>query len=400
MKDLYTFDITSESAVASYHQVAAAYKATFDKLKLPIIVAEASSGDMGGEHSHEYHLAHPIGSDTVLTCDGCHYAANDEVAVSRPLPPMDMSQDHASEIQVWRGVSRDRKTLVNVWYHTGGQGNPLRQVNIHAVKSMVPDLDTTITALSDSVESEDTKKAARVSKVLDLVDSSLPASFDRSIPAPHILDEAMAKDVEHVTITTGNDGTSLSLLSLADGDGCPRCETGSLRVQKALELGHTFYLGTRYSNPLEAKVALPQAPKKQVPLEMGCYGIGISRIFGAVAEHLMDDRGLNWPRVIAPFEVVVIPTSGVTEDTLNFFDALTRKDESGAQLDAVLDDRKQGFGWKMQDAETTGYPVSIILGKEWKEKGLAEVQCRRLSLKEKVSARDIVPYVQDVLSKL
>jgi prolyl-tRNA synthetase len=96
---------------------------------------------------------------------------------------------------------------------------------------------------------------------------------------------------------------------------------------------------------------------------MGCFGIGVSRILGAVAEQMTDEKGLNWPRAIAPFEVVIIPTSGVNEQTLEFYDRLTKHESSATGLDVVLDDRKEAFGWKMQDADMTGYPVVIVLGK-------------------------------------
>lgn len=385
MKDLYTFDISHEAAIESYRQVAGAYKAVFDKLKLPIIVAEASSGDMGGDHSHEYHLAHAIGSDTVLTCNSCNYAANDEVAVSRPRKPS--TGEAPDDVLVWQGVAKDRKTLVKAWYCSGSEYGSSRQINIHAVKSMVPDLDGSITSEEVSGVMNDSQPES----VLNLVDSSLSADH---------LNNTEDHGIRQSTISKQADGSRLNLLTLADGDGCPRCETGALKTHRALELGHTFYLGTRYSKPLNARVTLPQAPKEPVELEMGCYGIGVSRIFAAVAEHMVDDKGLNWPRAIAPFEVVVIPTSGATEDVLSFYDRLAESSSQGSRLDAVLDDRNQSFGRKMQDAETTGYPVMIILGKQWKAEGLVEVQSRRLGIKEKVSVQDITPYLQDLLSKL
>jgi prolyl-tRNA synthetase len=399
MKDLYTFDTSPELAIESYRQVSGAYKAMFERLKLPIIVAEASSGDMGGDHSHEYHLAHGTGSDTVLTCDQCDYAANDEVAVSRASPAADPGTAKAGDIAVWRGVSKDRKTSVNVWYCKNEKASVAsRQINIHAVKSVYPEIDTAVTGQA-TLAQEASKDTEGQYQVLNIVDGSLAASYEQLV-APRILDECQGKEVQQTTMTKGPCGEGLNLLSLADGDGCPRCESGSLHIHRALELGHTFYLGTRYTKPFEAKVALPYSPKERVELEMGCYGIGVSRIFAAVAEHLVDEKGLNWPRIIAPFEAIIIPTSEVTEDTLGFYDFLTGRDGSRAGFDAVLDDRKQSFGRKMQDAEATGYPVSIILGKGWKDQGLIEVQCRRLGVKEKVPVADIVPYLDTLLSRL
>lgn len=391
MKDLYTFDTSREAAIDSYHQVAGAYKAVFDALKLRIIVAEASSGDMGGDHSHEYHLAHSTGSDTVLTCDSCDYAANDEVAVSRPRKSSP-SDETSGDVTVWHGVTKDRKTLVKAWYRSGGRDGSSRQINIHAVKSVVPEVDT---AIADPISVD----GSGPDRVLNIVDSTVSPPQDGQFTSDEVENHA-EKNLPQSTISRQSDGSLLNLLTISDGDGCPRCDGGSLQTHRALELGHTFYLGTRYSKPLGAKVTLPQSPKEAVDLEMGCYGIGVSRILATVAEHMFDDRGLNWPRAIAPFEAVVIPTSGVTEDALKLYDALTGRDSLGGRLDAVLDDRKLSFGWKMRDAELTGYPVVVVLGKQWTDEGLVEVQCRRLSLKEKVPVQDVGSYLQNLLSKL
>lgn len=280
MKDLYTFDLTPEAAIETYQQVAGAYKGFFSDMKLPVHVAEASSGDMGGNYSHEYHLGNPTGEDTVAHCNSCGYTANDEVAVSRK---------------------------------------------------------------SDNQPQDSSPVVA--------------------------------------------------------GDGCPRCETGTLDVSKAIELGHTFYLGTRYSEPLEALYS-PKDSTKRIPIQMGCYGIGVSRIFAAVAEHKADGKGLTWPRAVAPFEAVVIPTSGVDEAALNFYDGLAGSGVHGAQFDIALDDRNKPFGWKMQDADVIGYPVTIILGKAWRENRTCEIQCRSLSLKENVAADDVPAFLEQLLRKL
>ncbi|RFU76769.1 prolyl-trna synthetase 1 [Trichoderma arundinaceum] len=394
MKDLYTFDLTVEAAVETYRDVAGAYTAFFSDLKLPILVAEASSGDMGGEHSHEYHLSHAIGEDTVAACKSCGYTANDEVAAARSSRQLDGAIS-PSNFGIWRGITKDRKTLVNVWYPLMANSPLEDSWNIHAAKSVVSELDTSV---SDAVSfwNEAIQEAGEHDgelQLLNVIDSRIAASFeDFRNELPLFPEDLKATHVPQSSITQTPAGTDLNLLRIMDGDGCPRCDTGKLEIHRALELGHTFILGTRYSEPLEASVALPQNPGIRVPVQMGCFGIGVSRILGAVAELLADDKGLNWPRAIAPFEVVIIPTSGVNEQTLEFYDKLSKHESSATGLDVVLDDRKEAFGWKMQDADTIGYPVVIVLGKAWREKGICEVQCRRLSLKENVMAEDVHQY--------
>ncbi|GAB0134890.1 hypothetical protein EsDP_00003244 [Epichloe bromicola] len=405
MKDLYTFDKSFDSAISTYRDVAGAYRAFFADLKIPILVAEASSGDMGGDHSHEYHLPNPIGEDTVISCDSCDYAANDEVATARKIPssPPSVSTQNirVQDIHVWRGITKDRKTLVNAWYPAGGG----TEINTHVVKEVVVDLDTSI---NDPVEAWMEALSAGAEggnhgdiKVINIVDTRLASSYSELAKELPIVPAAgeYPNEICQLPVITSHSGEGLNLLRPTQGDGCPRCETGQLRVHRALELGHTFYLGARYSEPLELSVTLPHS-KHPMPVEMGCYGIGVSRIFGAVAEHKADERGLIWPRAIAPFEIVVIPTSGLTDATLGFYNDLTCQSASGYKFDVVLDDRKETFGWKMQDADLIGYPVTIVLGKAWREKGICEVQCRSLSLKENVAVGDLPSYLNTVLRRL
>lgn len=399
MKDLYTFDTSVESAIETYREVSGAYRAFFADLKLPVFIAEASSGDMGGDYSHEYHLANSIGEDTVATCNSCGYVANDEVAKALPPSTDKLGAPVAvADFRVWRGITKDRRTIVNAWYPALGSGSAEADINIHAVKEAVPELDASISdavrLLGDGTEA-DSGPAATQLRVLNVVDARLAHSFSNLQPElPCVPTELSNRSLDHSSILRSPSGETLNLLRLADGDGCSNCKTGTLHVHRALELGHTFYLGTRYSEPLELHVALPNTKGGPAPVQMGCYGIGVSRIFGAVAEHKADERGLNWPRAIAPFEVVVIPTSGMTDETLAFYDLLA------PGFDVILDDRKETFGWKMQDADLIGYPVTVVLGKPWRERGVCEVQCRSLGVKENVAAEDVPGYLAELLDKL
>ena len=151
---------------------------------------------------------------------------------------------------------------------------------------------------------------------------------------------------------------------------------------------------------------------------MGCHGVGISRIIGAVADALIDDKGLNWPRVIAPFEVVIIADQSSSQDAEHVYDILTtdRSPASGATLhnsgdevlpsslpasDAIFDDREVSLAWKLKDADLVGYPVIVVLGKTWRSTGLVEVQCRRLGyVKEEVPLIGLKGYIHGLLSQL
>jgi prolyl-tRNA synthetase len=234
---------------------------------------------------------------------------------------------------------------------------------------------------------------------------------------------------------------------VADGDPCPKCQEGKVVVRKAIELAHTFLLGTRYSDAFQAKIdgrsvsqnnrsasvggfknvaqapdspsesSAPKGAPTKIPVQMGCYGIGISRILGAAAGSLMDRTGLNWPRAMAPHEVVVIPGPGNEPDAETVYDTLLNTQlfpataeqasyprhgaDSIDAVDVVLDDRPHHTSWKLKDADLIGFPVIVVLGRAWKEKHTCEVQCRRLSnLREEVAVQDLPRFVASLLEKL
>ncbi|KAK1638991.1 hypothetical protein BDP81DRAFT_423178 [Colletotrichum phormii] len=425
MKDLYTFDVSAESALETYQKVQVAYAGVFKALKLPVTVAKASSGDMGGDLSHEYHLPTSVGEDTLVTCNTCSYAANDEVAEARAAAAdsigscglTEASSPPSASLRVWRGISKDRKTLVNAWYPGRAQDGFGREndIRISAIKSIVADLDaSTENAVSlwrTAITSTDSNTNARP-QIINIIDSTLTSNLDEVLQDESKSSPLSGLDfpkdgVDSTIITKTHGGQSINLLAARAGDRCPDCDNGSLQLQKALELGHTFYLGTRYSEPLEATVSIPTRAKSsqhegqpalteyKTPMQMGCHGIGVSRLIGAVAEHLTDIRGLQWPRVIAPYEAVVISTPHLAEDASKVYDEIAI-----GGIDTVLDDRSASFGWKLNDADLVGYPVLVILGKVWKETGDCEVQCRRLGIKEMVPLRELRQRVAELLEQL
>ncbi|KAH7218241.1 hypothetical protein DER44DRAFT_649795 [Fusarium oxysporum] len=372
MKDLYTFDLTTLEAVETYRQVSAAYRAFFDELKLPYLVAEASSGDMGGDLSHEYHLPSSVGEDTVINCDSCGYTANDEVAALRPpSTAYDGSESPpASHFRVWRGISKDRKALINAWYPRSSGASAESGLNLHAVKSAVPELDATI---EDPLPLWGASLESGTTKVINVVDGRLVPVFESvRDQLPLLPEDLQPYQVEYSTIDSTASGGGLNLARITDGDACPRCEEGALKIHRALECGHTFQLGTRYSVPLDACVTIPRSgipaaaaeegliPGSRIPLQMGCHGVGVSRIFGAVAEILADEQGLNWPRAIAPFEVAIIPAPDLAEDSLRIYDLLAAGDNSRNGLDVVLDDRQRSFVWKMKDADMVWFNLDTL----------------------------------------
>ncbi|KAI1810588.1 class II aaRS and biotin synthetase [Poronia punctata] len=418
MKDLYTFDYSAETALKTYREACAAYSALFDELKLPYIVAEANTGDIGGNLSHEFHLPSSLGEDNVISCTDCDYIANEELATARLIPEDKTSNENdkpqkETAAQVWRGISKDRKSLVNVWYPAGFTTNDL---NLHALKASLPYLDTRLEdALPLWKPALDLSTTTSPPRLLNVVDYRLgplfveslkfkPGRFDVLPPGSPV--EPFKLDEEY--ITSFKEGEPLNTLRIQDGDHCPKCTSGKLKVQQAIELGHTFNLGTKYSEALDAHVQVPSDLVKDshavstapgstvsVPMHMGCHGIGVSRIIGAVAHHLADEKGLNWPRAIAPFEVVVVPSK-----TKLVEDAVAVSRSLADSVDLAIDDRGESLIWKLKDADLIGYPVIVVLGRKWISDRLCEVQCRRLNSVELVSLDDLPTHVDQLLAQL
>ncbi|USP74252.1 uncharacterized protein yc1106_01526 [Curvularia clavata] len=373
MKDLYTFDYTPEAALETYQSVRQAYNNLFNELKLPYLVADADSGNMGGKLSHEYHFVSPKGEDNVWSCSSCDYVANEELVVKKFA-----TAPNTRDTIMFTGISVDKKTKINIYIpRPSGFGendkasweNVSKFVNFHAVKRALPadmDMDTGIESSTLST------LLLKATNQIDLYDQS-------------VSDNAEFSNID-LTITK-------------PGDSCSSCAQGRLDVQKAIEVGHTFHLGTRYSEPLKAVIALPDQNLSS-PLQMGCHGIGVSRIIGAVASLLSDGKGLNWPRAIAPYEVIVFGSPKTEEkDVTEVYDLL--HGEGNESVDVVLDDRTgRNLGWKLRDADLIGYPVVVVLGRGWKEKKEVEVQCRRLGVKKEVGLQQLRGEILGLLSQL
>ena len=433
MKDLYTFDATKGEALQTYQRIRQTYDAFFKEFKIPFLAAEAASGEMGGSLSHEYHFRSVKGEDNIVSCDTCDYVANEELAQSGQNPsrpasgPQNENQSSTREDSIldytlkpphnletplkdsyhWLGITRDRGSIVQAFLprnidvqSTAGKRTRGTNINHYALKRMVPDVD-----LSVGNPIEAFKKHWKPSQV--------PGTLTKYPRILRLVDKRYTKVMPgHDSIPIGEfkvpvshqqaDGRQIDLVQIETGDGCPNCVRGTLNVESAVELGHTFHLGTQYSEPLKAIVATKESPNEQVAMQMGCHGIGISRLIAAVADSLADSKGLNWPRVMAPFEVVVVFGDELENEAVEVYDALTAEaeDVSGQRIDALLDDRNKQLGWKLRDADLIGYPVIVVVGRDWKKGKKVEVQCRRLHTKDLVPVGKLRAYVEAKLQQL
>ena len=420
MKDLYTFDSSPEEAHITYDEIRTAYRSFLDELKVKYIEARATSGDMGGNLSHEYHFPNMAGEDIVITCSSCDYARNEEFVTQQPYSPQavtnyqelvndSLQESHAQFLQR-DFVSTDGQNLVRA-IAAVPSNLPLASeastpsINPYAVKAALSgtlEIDTGVEEpLMHFMKLQESTTGDRPTwkrSIHYLLDSSVPPA---SIPHSSISELRDENANFHVIQATKDDGKGgINLLKHEAGDPCPQCKAGKLRLDKAIEVGHTFHLGTRYSSKL-GLATQQEGGKSPIPVEMGCHGIGVSRLIAATASCLADEVGLNWPRVIAPFEAVIIVQPSQTrrlQAAEGLYDQLSQA--SASTIDVILDDRlDHGLGWKLKDADMIGYPVIIVVGKGF-DQGKVEVQCRRLKVKQEVELGQAVGFVKDVLKQL
>ncbi|KAK5675512.1 hypothetical protein LTS10_011956 [Elasticomyces elasticus] len=406
MKDLYTFDSTEQSARATYEDVRRVYSAFLDELRLPYLVATADSGKMGGNLSHEYHFASQAGEDTIIKCSECDYSVNEEMyaGLARPLGEREIPKDEELKYM----VSKDRLTLLMMSCERG------RDINVHAVKTIFPNVDTSgedphrlwqLGHRTTIPEGADCRMMWLVNthNYADMRDVDISNGTPLNVltqgqqqQGRQIIWRLQNLALNHIPALDIKQLGDLALTKARNGDDCPACKSGKLGLHKAVEIGHTFHLGTRYSEPLDLRVT--DAGNTQKLVHMGCHGIGVSRLIGATASLLADQKGLNWPVAIAPYTVVLVAAGKTSvEDVGSVYDTLQRS----ANLDAVIDDRADyPTGWKLHDADLIGYPFIVVLGKAWAERGAVELQCRRLSVKEEVRVEDLVVKVAEMSARL
>jgi prolyl-tRNA synthetase len=419
MKDAYTFDVDRAGLDKSFIDQREAYKKIFNRCGLEYLIVEASSGSMGGTESNEFIAPSEAGQDLIVRCRNCGYAANLEKATSRLAPITDEAGPAAPEEFPTPGVrtiedlttfpggaesSRQIKSLVFVATIDGEQrpvlvllrgDHQLHEIKLvdslraTAVRPAQPDeIRELLGASAGSLGGVGAKEKAGAAKA----DLLIVADF--ALKGRRNMTTGANKDDHHLSGVDINRDIKvdewLDLRTVESGEGCPRCETGTLEVFKGMEIGHIFKLGTKYSESMGATVLNQDG--KEVPIVMGSYGIGVERIITAAVEQSHDEDGIIWPKSLAPFDVVVTITNMKQEEVREAGEKLYR-DLQGAGLEVLLDDRDERAGVKFKDADLIGIPYRITIGKKAAE-GVVEVFDRLTKQSEDVKIADVVTYVQ------
>ena len=419
MKDAYSFDVDRAGLDHAFEQQREAYKRIFSRCGIQFSIVEASSGSMGGSESNEFVAKTDAGEDLIASCANCGYAANLEKATSRLDPVNDSAGPDAPEEFPTPGV----RTIEDLISFPGGASAENQIKSLVYVATINNEPQPVLALLRGDHQVHETKLAdnlaatavrpAHAEEIRELLGAGAgslggvgararakEANFKLTIIADVGLDKrrnmttGANKDDHHLRgVDIARDiqpDKWADLRGVGSGEGCPRCDQGTLEVYKAMEIGHIFKLGTKYSESMGATV-LTEAGKP-VPIVMGSYGIGVERIITAAIEQHHDSDGIIWPKSLAPFDVIVTITNTKDEKLRETAEKLY-KDLQRAGLETLLDDRDERAGVKFKDADLIGIPYRITVGKKASD-GIVELFERATRKSDDVKLSDIVSRVQ------
>ncbi len=389
MKDGYSFDTTEDGAERTYLEMRDAYQKIFTRCGLEFRSVEADSGPIGGNFSHEFMVLATTGEDTIVSCDSCDYAANMEKAetgtrsvsfpppAKAPEPVITPGASTVEQIAKFLGLKAENiiKTLI-LKTENGPVAVLLRgdhELNEVKVKNFlkVADIDMADAATIEQVTGGPMGFSGPIGleNIRILADRTIfnieSAVVGGNKPETHLIN---VDPRHHFKVDDSGD-----FRAATEGDLCPRC-SGTLRLNRGIEVGHIFKLGDKYSKAMNA-CFLDQEGKERFMI-MGCYGIGVSRVLAAAIEQNHDDDGIIFPPPIAPFTAIITPV-GAKSEPINkvagdIYEALWK---SG--LEALMDDRDERPGVKFKDADLLGIPCRITIGQKALSQGNVELRNRR-----------------------
>jgi prolyl-tRNA synthetase len=408
MKDLYSFDTDAEGLDVSYQKMVAAYKNIFARCGLPVIIIEADSGAIGGKDSNEFMAVSEMGEDEIIYCENCGKAANAEKAKSvkakadnsNPLPMEEVATPGYKTIEEVCGFLKIKpvNTLKSVFYIADGE---------FVFVTIRGDIDVNEVKLKNLLHCIDLRLATEA----EVAAKGIVAGFASPVGLNGIkivADESVASGTNFVAGGNKTDthiknvnyprdfkADLIADISLSSaGDGCINCG-GKLLATKGVEVGHVFKLGTFLSEKMGAYYI--DAGGESKPVVMGCYGIGIGRLMAASIEINHDDKGIIWPKNIAPYQVYLCPLFMENPQVSEKAESLYKELETMG-MEVLYDDRSESTGVKFNDADLLGIPLRITVSPRSLEKGCIEVKWRSDKKAELVPAEEAVAKIKEMLS--
>jgi prolyl-tRNA synthetase len=426
MKDAYSFDLDAKGLDVHYRKMDAAYRRIFDRCGLEFAVVQADSGAIGGSASEEFMVVADTGEDALVFSEGGDYGANIEKAETGPLPepwageearPFGQANAPTPGITTCEGqaahlktsVSRIVKTMIFEWVRGDSEAGV-------AAVLIRGDLDIQEVKLPKALGVSHAKLVSE-EKLLSIAgtrpgfvgpiglspfeEKPVHLWVDRSLEhAVNVWCGANEDGLHHSNVSIARDVISLpsfkgivEVATARDGDPSPTGK-GTLRIKRGIEVGHIFKLGTKYSVAMGCEVA--DQSQKKVPIEMGCYGLGVGRTVAAAIEQHHDDDGIVWPVPLAPFACVVVSLqrdAPVIEAADRLYEALR-----AAGVEVFYDDRDERPGVKFKDADLIGFPLRVVVGGKALAKGVVEISTRREKAKHEIPPDRVVDLVKKTLA--
>ncbi|MDP2557630.1 proline--tRNA ligase [Photobacterium damselae subsp. piscicida] len=415
MMDAYSFDIDKEGLQKSYDAMHDAYCKAFDRMGLEYRPVWADSGAIGGNGSQEFHVLAESGEDLIAFSTESDYAANIEKAEAlapahnRAAPTVELSvidtpnAKTIDELVEQHGIAIEKTTKTLFVKASDEIDAPIVALLVrgdHELNEIkAENLDWVASPLEMATEEEIRQFVNAGPGSLGPVGLELPFIVDRTVAV--MIDFAAGANIDgkhHVGINWDRDvalGRVEDLRNVVEGDPSP-CGQGTLMLKRGIEVGHIFQLGTTYSEKMNCGVL--DSNGKNVILEMGCYGIGVSRVVASAIEQNNDENGIIWPDAIAPFQVSIVPMNMAKSEEVKEAAEKLYADLTAAGIDVLFDDRKERPGVMFANHELIGIPHTIVIGNRSLENGEMEYKNRRTGTKENVAVTDIVEFVTNKLA--
>jgi prolyl-tRNA synthetase len=406
MKDAYSFHVDESDAQREYKKMYEAYQRIFTRCSLAFRAVEADTGNIGGSLSHEFQVLTETGEDAIVACDACDYAANVEQAVARapgaapkaaeqPKKVSTPGQHTIAEVSAFlkQPPAKLVKTLI---YLVGGQPVAVlvrgdREVNEIKLRRAL-EADEILLATDATVREVTGAPVGFAGPVA--LKMPIPIYCDLEVQA--LSDFVVGANAADAHLTGVNVDVDFKPTAFGDyrmaagGDDCARCADGHLHAYRGIEVGQVFFLGTKYSKPMG--VTFLDVDGQEKAAQMGCYGIGVTRIVAAAIEQNHDKDGIIWPVPLAPYEVAVLE---LQQDDDNVIATSKRLYEEllSAGIDVLYDDRDERAGVKFKDADLIGIPFRIAIGRKGVAEGVVELKRRNGTEVRKIRIADAAALV-------
>ena len=388
MKDAYSFDVDEAGLDKSYLNMKEAYCKIFDRCNLDYILVDADSGAMGGSGSQEFMVKSAVGEDAIAYCPSCDYAANEEKA---PCPKVEAPKD-VEMLEMEKIETPHVKTIEELMEFMKSEPTAFAKMILYNIDGKIVavmvrgDREINETKLGNLFDATEMNLASfeEVERVTGAavgfagpcgLKEKIEVIADYEVAAmTNFIVGANETDFHFKNVNIGRDFTPDRIVDVrgaVEGDPCPKCGK-PMSMCRGIEVGHIFKLGTKYSDALHC-IYLDKDGKENSMI-MGCYGIGVSRTLAAIIEQHNDENGIIWPMSVAPYQVIVVPTTSQDETVVKManeiHDAL---EKAGAEV--LIDDREERAGVKFKDADLIGIPIRITVGRKAAE-GKVEYKLR------------------------